>query len=52
MIMPFGKYKGKIISEIPWGYLIYMYDRKQFSGKLKNCVENNVPVLKILVKEN
>jgi len=52
MIMSFGKYKGKLISEIPQGYLIYIYDRKIFSGKLKKCVENNVPVLKIFSKKN
>ena len=44
--MPFGKYKGKEISEIPHGYLLYMYDRKKFAGKLKKMVEDVVPVLR------
>lgn len=47
MVMPFGKYKGKNISEIPRGYLVYMYDRKKFTGALKECVEQAVPYLKI-----
>ena len=46
MEMPFGKYKGKEISEIPHGYLLYMYDRKKFAGKLKKMVEDAVPVLR------
>jgi len=46
MIMPFGKYKGKNISEVPNGYLLYMYDRKKFTGELKKHVENTVPVLR------
>lgn len=48
MIMPFGKYKGKPVSEIPDGYLLYMYDRKKFSGDLKKSVEQNVTILKVI----
>ena len=48
MVMPFGKYKGKLLSQIPDGYLIYLYDRNKFSGILKEYVEENVRVLKYL----
>ena len=48
MVMPFGKYKGKSISEVPDGYLLYMYDRKKFSGELKKYVELTVKILKII----
>lgn len=48
MKMPFGKYSGKMISEIPHGYLLYLYDRGKFTGDLKRCVEHTVPVLRII----
>jgi uncharacterized protein (DUF3820 family) len=49
--MPFGKYKGKLVSEIPHGYLLYMYDRNKFSGELKKCIENIIPVLRSTTKK-
>ncbi len=48
MIMPFGKYKGQLVSDVPHKYLLYLYDRKKFSGKLKNSVEDAVPILNYL----
>jgi uncharacterized protein (DUF3820 family) len=52
LIMPFGKYKGKNISEVPQGYLLYMYDRNKFSGAIKKCVESTVPVLRATLKKS
>ena len=52
MIMPFGKHKGKYVSDVPTQYLLYMYDRNIFFGELKKIVEYNVPVLRILKENN
>ena len=52
LVMPFGKYKGKNLSEIPDGYFLYLYDRNKLSGWLKEYAENNIPVLKTTKKKN
>lgn len=44
--MPFGKYKDKPMSEIPHGYLLYLYDRKKLKGRYKKFAEENIPVLR------
>jgi len=46
LIMPFGKYKGKPVKDIPFGYLLFLYDRNKLSGKIKTFAEENIPVLK------
>jgi len=45
-IMPFGKYKGRPISEVPNGYLLYLYDQNKLTGKVKKYAEENIPVLR------
>jgi uncharacterized protein (DUF3820 family) len=44
--MPFGKYKGQKLANVPAGYLLWLYDQKKLFGDLKNYVEENTPVLK------
>ncbi len=51
MIMPFGKYKGVLLSEVPHGYLLYLYDRKLLSGGIKKYAEENIPVLNFCKKK-
>lgn len=45
--MPFSKYKGEKLANVPAGYLIWMYDNKKLSGELKKYAEDNIEVLKI-----
>jgi uncharacterized protein (DUF3820 family) len=45
-IMPFGKYKGKKLSEISDGYLLKLYDAGKTSGALKAYIEDRIPVLR------
>lgn len=40
VLMPFGRYKGKPIAEIPWGYLGWMMDHP----------ENHQPRVVVMVK--
>jgi len=47
-LMPFGKYKGKPLSDVPDSVLLFLYDRKKLSGQLKEYVENRIPVLRVM----
>ncbi len=47
-IMPFGKYAGVALGNIPAGYLIWLYDNFDFRYKdlyLKNYIKENMDVL-------
>ncbi len=46
-LMPFGKHKGKKMSEVPHGWFIYLYDRGLLRGDIKTYAETNVPILKV-----
>jgi uncharacterized protein (DUF3820 family) len=50
-IMPFGKYKGDKLSEVPDSWFIFMYDRKKLSGELKSYAESNVRLLAIQARQ-
>lgn len=43
--MPFGKYQGTKMKDVPAYYLIYMYDMAYFYGKVKDYVKANYEVL-------
>ena len=45
-IMPFGKHKGKPLSEVPHSWFIFMYDRGKLTGEIKLFAEENVPILR------
>lgn len=44
--MPFGKYKGKILAEVPDDYLVYLYDNGLEPGDLRMYIEDSVPAIK------
>jgi uncharacterized protein (DUF3820 family) len=39
MAFPFGKYKGKLICEVPTSYLHFLQDQDWFIGKFKDMAE-------------
>ena len=45
-IMPFGKYKGQALKDVPDSVLLWYYDNKKLSGQLKDYVEDRIPVLR------
>ncbi len=47
-IMPFGKHKGKKLSDVPHGYWLYMYDGKMLNKDYKEYAEEAVPSLRTL----
>lgn len=49
-IMPFGKYKGTKIANVPAGYLIWLYDSGLNNGPIKDYIIDNMDVLKSEIK--
>lgn len=47
-IMPFGKYKGKKLSEIPDGWWTWMYDRSKLSKQYIDYAEDRVNILRFI----
>lgn len=50
--MPFGRYKGKLMANIPASYLLYIYDNGLYHTHVKNYIEENLDALKLEVKNN
>lgn len=44
-IMPFGKYKGEKMANVPPDYLIWLYDNDKCYGEVKNYIFDNLEVL-------
>jgi uncharacterized protein (DUF3820 family) len=51
-LMPFGKYKGKEMQDVPASYLLYLYNEVDLYGKVKDYIEENMDVLKEEVKND
>jgi uncharacterized protein (DUF3820 family) len=49
-IMPFGKYKGQKLANIPGDYLLWLYKENKCFGQLKEYIEENKEVLNKEVK--
>lgn len=44
-IMPFGKYKGKRMDEVPASYLLWMEKENRLKGGVLDYVKNNYDLL-------
>lgn len=51
-VMPFGKYKGKKMIEIPADYLIWLHDQGCSNHQVKKYLNDNIDVLKTEVKRS
>lgn len=49
-LMPFGKYKGVRLAEVPDAYLLWIYENNKCSGGLKNYIEDNLEAIKENIK--
>ena len=49
--MPFGKYKGIRLANVPADYLLYLYDSGLDGGPLRRYIDNNLEALRSEVKE-
>lgn len=51
-IMPFGKYKGEKLGDVPADYLLWLYENDRCDRKVKSYVEENMDVIKIEIQRN
>lgn len=49
-LMPFGKYKGNKMANVPANYLLWLYDMDKCYGVVKSYVKENEDVLRLEVK--
>lgn len=49
-LMPFGKYKGTKLANVPASYLLFIYDNYQLHENLKEYIKKNKDVLQAEVK--
>lgn len=45
-IMPFGKYKGEKMANVPADYLLWLYQNSNVFGDLKAYITDNLDVIK------
>jgi hypothetical protein len=41
-VMPFGKYKGVPITDVPDGYIVWIWETMQLRDPLKSAIENEL----------
>jgi len=51
-LMPFGKYKGQKLANIPASYLLFLLDQDWVNGSLKDYIKRNKDVLEVEVRRN
>lgn len=49
--MPFGKFKGKRMEEVPAAYLIWLHENNKCSGNVKAYIEDNLDALRLELKQ-
>lgn len=45
-VMPWGKFKGEKIGNVPGDYLIWIYENNKCFGEVKQYIKDNLTVLK------
>lgn len=50
MIMPWGKYKGKPMYEVPDSYLLWLHENHKDHGTVSLYIANNLAAIKANVK--
>lgn len=49
--MPWGKYQGTAIANVPADYLLWLYENNKCSDDVKSYIEDNIDVLKSEIKK-
>lgn len=44
--MPFGRYRGKRLIQVPAVYLLWLYEKGSIEPELKNYIHENLQALK------
>lgn len=50
-IMPWGKYKGHLMENVPANYLIWLYENDKCDKRVKDYIIENLDFLKMEIKE-
>jgi len=50
--MPFGKYEGKSMADVPATYLMWILDNDKCSPSVKAYIEDNMEALKLEIKNS
>ena len=45
-LMPYGKYKGTKMIDVPASYLLWLYENNKCSGEVKAYITDNLDVIK------
>lgn len=45
-IMPFGKFKGEKMANIPAKYLLWLYEQSWYTGAIRKYIKENIDILK------
>ena len=45
-LMPFGKFKGQKMINVPASYLLWLYDNNKCFGEMREYIKENYDVLK------
>lgn len=51
-LMPWGKYKGDKMINVPASYLLWLYDMGKVYGEVKEYIKDNLEVLQFQVKQS
>jgi len=51
-IMPYGKYKGKKMANVPPEYLLWLYENDKCQNYVKNYIIENLDVIKQQIAYN
>ena len=49
-IMPFGKFKGESMANVPADYLLWLYENNKCFGEIKAYIVDNLQVIKDEIK--
>lgn len=49
--MPWGKYKGDKMANVPASYLLWLYENNKCSGEVKEYIKDNLEFLKLELKK-
>lgn len=49
-LMPYGKYKGYAMADVPAYYLIWLFENTKCSGDVKEYIKDNMQALRLEMK--
>lgn len=51
-VMPFGKYKGEKMANVPADYLLWLYENNKCYGEIKQYIKDNLEVIRTEIKRS